>query len=636
MPAVYVSSAKLFQALGRTYTVEEFRKLCFAFGVELDDVTSEKAIAENELANKRAQGIEVSAEISKLSEEELYKIDVPANRYDLLCLEGLARALRIYNLDEKCPEYKVVTPPKEKTHKMYVKAPTKQIRPFVVAAVLRDLKFDETSYKSFIELQDKLHQNICRKRTLVAIGTHDLDTIHGPFTYEALPPKDIKFKPLNENREFNAEELFRYYKEEKKQNTLKNYLHIIENSPVYPVIYDSKRVVLSLPPIINGEHSKITLNTKNVFIECTGTDYTKANIVLNTVIAMFSQYCKTPFTAESVEIVYEETGKVDVLPNMKDNIFLADPKYINTGIGISIPAEEMATLLNRMQLPAEYDAKQKVLKVRAPPTRSDILHACDVMEDVAIAYGYNNVKRTIPATSTVGRQLPINKISDLIRENVAQAGVLEVLTWALVSHKENFAYLQKPDDGKTAVVLSNPVSTEFDIVRTSLLPGLLKTVSNSKSKQLPMKLFEVGDVCLLDPTKDVGARNNRRIAVIYGGTTSGFEFIHSVLDRIMLLNEMGFEGDVEAEKKAIEEWKKKAAEKKSAEKEKEPKQKKYRGSYALGKSEDASFFPGRRADIIVNGKQKIGVMGIIHPEVLKAFEITYPVSALELDLEVFL
>ena len=153
---------------------------------------------------------------------------------------------------------------------------------------------NQSIYNSFIDLQDKLHQNICRKRTLVAIGTHDLDTIQGPFTYEALPPDSIKFIPLNQTSEFTASQLMELYEVSdhiklsiqsstdflfilQKDNHLRHYLHIIRDSPVYPVIKDSNGIVLSLPPIINGEHSKITLNTRNIFIECTATDLTKVS-----------------------------------------------------------------------------------------------------------------------------------------------------------------------------------------------------------------------------------------------------------------------------------------------------------------------------------------------------------------------
>ena len=137
------------------------------------------------------------------------------------------------------------------------------------------------------------------------MGTHDLDTIQGPFSYEALPPKDIKFVPLNKTTEVDGHQLMDLYAvrmDEEKNNFvqedkhLSKFLHIIRDSPVYPVVFDANRVVCSLPPIINSDHSKITLNTKNVFIEITATDEHKASTALNTLVTMFSEYCAEPFT----------------------------------------------------------------------------------------------------------------------------------------------------------------------------------------------------------------------------------------------------------------------------------------------------------------------------------------------------
>ncbi|KAI7748301.1 hypothetical protein M8C21_012108, partial [Ambrosia artemisiifolia] len=166
------------------------------------------------------------------NEEIIYKIDVPANRYDLLCLEGLVQSLRIFCGIDSVPNYKLAGIDKESMLKMHVKPETSMIRPYVVCAVLRGIDFNEARYNSFIDLQDKLHQKICRRRTLVAIGTHDLDTIEGPFTYEALPPSEIEFKPLKQVETFKADKLMEFYKSDLK---LKKYLHIIEDSTVFPV-----------------------------------------------------------------------------------------------------------------------------------------------------------------------------------------------------------------------------------------------------------------------------------------------------------------------------------------------------------------------------------------------------------------
>ncbi|KAI5753755.1 hypothetical protein M8J77_003071 [Diaphorina citri] len=277
MPTIGVKRDSLFKALGQTYTDEEFASLCFAFGLELDEVTSEKQIISKEQGADNSKGA---------SEDVIYRIDVPANRYDLLCLEGLYNGLMVFLNKIPTPQYIATSP--SNMQKLIIKPSTSQIRPHAVAAVLRNITLNEERYASFIELQDKLHQNICRKRTLVAIGTHDLDTIKGPFIYDAKPPSEIRFQPLNQTKEYSGTEIMDLYA---THSQLKQYLPIIRDSTVYPVITDQNGVVLSLPPIINSHHSRISVNTRNIFIECTATDLTKAKIVLDTLVSMFSQYC---------------------------------------------------------------------------------------------------------------------------------------------------------------------------------------------------------------------------------------------------------------------------------------------------------------------------------------------------------
>lgn len=366
MPTVQVRRDLLFREIGKTFTDAEFDNLCFEYGIELDSVTSEKEI----LANAS------SAAAATADESVLYKIEIPANRYDLLCVEGIGRALRVFLALDNAPIYRVVTPPKERLVRIVQKKETLQIRPHVVGAILRGVTFNADSFASFIDLQDKLHQNIGRKRTLVAIGTHDLDTIQAPFSYEALPKKAISFVPLAESKEYDAESLFEYYNTRQPPSHLKPYLYITAASPVHPVIYDAKRVVCSLPPIINGEHSKITLQTKNVFIECTGTDATKLSVTLNQVVTMFSQYCSTPFEIEAVEVVNEALGTAELFPKLDNFPFTANVDYVNSAIGIQVTAEAMIGYLKKMSMGATLAENGKDLLVMVPPTRSDILHAC--------------------------------------------------------------------------------------------------------------------------------------------------------------------------------------------------------------------------------------------------------------------
>jgi len=634
MPTLSVEKEVLFQHLGRSYTDEAFDELCFEFGIELDEITSER-----EEAARSAAGRLSKKELSELSAAVIYKIDMPANRYDLLCVEGLSRALRIFLGDLDAPVYTTTRPVTTMTVKQ---DNCNQIRPFVVCAILRDITFTPERYASFIDLQDQLHRNLCRQRTLVAIGTHDLDAVHSPFVYDARPPTDIEFVPLvPADRSFKANELMEFYETDKSVKHLKPYVPIIKDSPVYPVILDANEEVLSLPPIINGDLSKITLDTKNVFIECTATDLTKANIVLDTMVTMFSEYCATPFQIESVTVNYvDSTGATTqsyVTPTLSTRRERARVDFCNSLIGISVSAATMQTLCNKVQLgPAELLENDTILEVTVPPTRSDILHPVDIAEDIGIAYGYNNIVKRVPQTCTVGGEFPLNQITDLLRDEIGRAGYIEVLTHGLCSIHDNFIALRRPVTA--AVSLSNPANVEYEVVRTTLLPGLLKTLHHNKSSSFTggFKLFEISDVVLVDDQtvvaeSIVGARNARRVCAVYAGPTSGFEVIHGLVDRLMTLTEVAPEPAYVASSGKAEEEKFRVA-----------REGWFYGIAALEEDDDAAqtYFPGRAASILLTapGREKIciGTFGILHPEVLDKFDIKYPASCVELDLEALL
>ncbi|KAJ2845417.1 phenylalanine--tRNA ligase subunit beta, partial [Coemansia erecta] len=208
MPTLTVDKERLFAYLGNKYDTEKFSELCFEFGIELEEDV------------KRAQ----------------LKIDIPSNRYDLLCFEGLSRALGVFLGMEETPKYRIVGA--EKPHRITVGKECAQIRPYVVGAVLRGVAFTEERYKSFIDLQDKLHKNLGRNRTLVSIGTHDLSKVQAPFTYEARKPEEIRFVPLNQREEMDGHRVIEFYEDDIH---IKEFLHIIRDSPVFPVVYDANR-----------------------------------------------------------------------------------------------------------------------------------------------------------------------------------------------------------------------------------------------------------------------------------------------------------------------------------------------------------------------------------------------------------
>lgn len=668
MPTLAVERDDLFTNLNRTYTDTEFDELCFEFGVELDEITSER-----EEALKSAGSTKLSKKhLKTLSPAVIYKIDVPANRYDLLCIEGLGRAIRVFLGDMVAPVYEIVPNADRGTEVMTVrKGATDTIRPFVVCGILRGVTFTEGRYKSFIELQDQLHRNLCRQRTLVAIGTHDLDAVEGPFVYDARPGEDISFVPLTHGgeseTEFKATDLLEVYETDPNYKHLKPFVPIIKDSPLYPVVLDSKGKVLSLPPIINGDKSKITLDTKNVFIECTATDLTKANIVLDTMVTMFSEYAEQPFTVEPVRVDYTtDDGKVvesHITPKMSTRNESAGVAFINSLIGIDITAERMVELCNKIQLgPATVlpssSPEGPHLQVTVPPTRSDILHAVDIAEDIGIAFGYNNIVRKTPTTTSVGSEQPLATLTDLLRHEISSAGYTEVLTHGLSSLADNFTRLRRsiPREGDTAVALSNPANVEYQVVRTTLLPGLLKTLQHNRSASFGggFKLFEISDVVTVDRKWEVegtvvGARNFRRLCGVYAGPTSGFEIIHGLVDRVMALVEVQPEKEYSGNSANVLEEKYRVSrdgwfytiKELVAGSDVDEKGEGKSTTTSSREEEAKTYFPKRAAEILltrpgVEGKTSIGTFGILHPEVLKNFDIQYPSSCLEMDLECLL
>ncbi|KEP61270.1 UNVERIFIED_CONTAM: phenylalanine--tRNA ligase, beta subunit protein [Hammondia hammondi] len=663
MPTVSVPRDELFRRLGRTYSVHEFEELCFEFGIELDEVVEPGKDG---------------------STETIYKIEVPANRYDLLCTEGISRALYAFNNPEApLPAYRLE--PGTPQFTMSVKPAVNQVRPFVVCAILRNVTLTKAGLASFIEFQDKLHHTLCRRRSLVAIGTHDLSKVQPPFVYDARPPKNFEFVPLGCDSQMNGEQVMAHFSNHLQ---LKAYLPLIQNSPAYPLILDAKDRILSLPPIINSEFSKVTEDTRDIFIECTAVDITKAQIVLNTLVAMFSEYCKEPYTVEPIRVVYEDPSNAPidrsvkcqgeaslqngnasmngwVFPRVDSRSMPFSLDYVRQLTGIpDLTANACANLLKRMMIHTSIEKATQagILEASIPITRSDILHERDIVEDVAIAYSFNRlpVTRSYMLTGDA-----LNCLSEKIRNFCTVCGYTEALNFSLSSAAENSSSLGRtPGEGKSSlfnpleyqvnaqpVRLANSKTREFDQVRTTLISGLLKTiVANKGRRELPIKLFEIGDVCLLDYTTEVGARNLRYCCLAFADEhSSGLEEVHGVLDA--LLQSLQFVGEyaiaeMEAAVAAAAAAEKAGCENASAHAAEQLQRtlSRIRGTFKLVPSHEETFLPGRQVQVVASLKSSgdeesvpvlLGVMGTLHPHTLKAFGLTIPVSIFELNVEAF-
>jgi phenylalanyl-tRNA synthetase beta chain len=386
--------------------------------------------------------------------------------------------------------------------------------------------------------------------------------------------------------------------------------------------------------VLTPPDSKIIAGkTKNIFIDCTATDQTKLDIVVMLMATMFAEYCAVPFEIEPVKIHYPD-GRTVITPNIAHRTTTASHSYLNAATGLDLSREEACKLLNKMSLIARPSTGDKdLIEVDVPCTRSDILHECDIMEDYAIGYGYNNLPTSLPTTSTVAKPFPINKLGDILRKECAMAGWIEALPYILCSHDENFAWLNRPDPGGLAIKLANPKSIEFQVVRTSVLPGLLKTVRENKALPLPLKVFEVSDVAVQDASRERKSRNFRRLGAVYVDRKAGFEVVHGLLDRIMQILAVPFIGSKESPAEF---------------------------GYYIAETNEATYLPGRAANVYLRPRApkpaaglagaasalkaalpgapaardiKLGTLGILHPTVLVNFELTRPASVLEIDVE---
>lgn len=581
MPTLTVIRDELLRMLGKPFTDEQLDDIFMQFGVELDEIVEEP---ERFL---ESQGAVVQ-----------YKIDITANRSDLLCPEGFAAAMRAF-LGLAGPTPICLTRP---SITVTVDAPTTgTIRPYCIAAVVRNVTFTQRSYNAFIDHQDKLHHNVGRRRALVAIGTHDLaklDASH--ITYAAEKPESILFTALNQESRMNGRDLFAALQQDKK---LSEFLPLIDSSDLWPVIRDARGEVLSLPPIINSEYSKIDLTTKDVFIESTATDLAKANIALGVLVNGLRVHSATPVDVEPVHIVYAGDtcgqpllyGALEQLtPNVDSRNMVVFVDYIRSISGIpekAASASDLASLLSRMEISAEVSADRSALICSIPFFRQDIIAPIDIVESVTIAFGYNAIAErfcSLPSTSTIGGTLNEYKRAEFVRVEAACCGYTELLLFSLCSAEDEIF-------GEHAVHLANAKTSMFTRARSSLIPGLLRAASANQHRQLPLKLFECAEVVLDDHANhgnDTGAVARKAFGSLYGGVSDGFENIHGLLDQIA--KRLGLEKRIRLE------------------------------------AHDTQLcVSGRRANILLDGKV-IGWAGVLHPKTLVAYKVPMPCSALEL------
>ena len=335
----------------------------------------------------------IGTDLEEINDNEII-VEIFPNRPDMLSEQGFARALSSFmGIKTGLKSYKV----KKSIYKVEIDKSVSNVRPNTVCAVVKNLELTDEKIKSLIQIQEKIHVTYGRNRRKASIGIYPLEKIKFPLKYLALSPEKIIFRPLESEKRLSAIEIL------KNHPTGKEFAHLLKNFSSYPVFIDSNTEILSMPPIINSYNTgKITESTKDVFIECSGFSLETLNKVLNILVTALAD-----MNGEIYEVTVIKNSKKEVYPNLKPEMMPINKDYVNKILGLNLKDQDIKKLLERMG----YGIKGK--KVLVPRYRTDILHEIDLVEDIAIAHGYENLKPLIPNVSTVAEEYSINKFKEL-------------------------------------------------------------------------------------------------------------------------------------------------------------------------------------------------------------------------------
>ncbi|MBI1978786.1 MAG: phenylalanine--tRNA ligase subunit beta [Candidatus Aenigmarchaeota archaeon] len=499
-------------------------------------------------------------------------IELTPDRPDLFGIEGLARAIKQYlGLQTGLKKFAVNSP------KLHVKASYLPYRPHLAAAVVRNVSVTDAFIKSLMNIQDILTDTVGRKRKKVAIGIHDFDKIIPNINYIEVDPTE-KIVPLDTNEEMTLAEIL------DKIPKGKDYGHILAGLKKFPVWTDAKGI-FSFPPIINSDRTRVTEKTKNLLVELTGID---KETVLQTLNIIVTNFAERGCSIEAVKIFHGD--KSEVTPNLNPTFMDVGTDEINKLIGLDLKKSDIIDSLNRMG----YDVTENkgLLRVFIPAYRTDILHGVDVIEDVAIGYGFNNFVPQLPHIATVGKLHPAEKLSAKVRQLLIGYGFQEIINPVLSNSTDQFEKMNWKKEN--VIEIENPVSQEYTCLRICLKPGLLKILGKNTHVSYPQNIFEVGDVVWPDENEETMSKSIRSIAGLMCHSKTSFTDVKSLVDSLLKNLNIG---------------------------------------YKLESHDLEEMISGRSAKILANGKY-IGNFGEINPTVLNNWGIEIPCSAFEIDLEV--
>ncbi len=551
MVYVYVRHSKLNRGIGRELSLEQVKNAILELGMDIKGQTDD---ADPEL-----------------------KVELTAEKVDFVSSVGIARAIKYYlGYESAVPRYKI----NKSGMSVAVERPVAGIRPRIAAAIIRGMRIDDEILKEIIELQEKIHDSFGRDRKKAAIGIYPLGKIKFPLKYTAEPPEKIVFKPLEYTFEMNGKEIL------ERHETGKRYAHLLTGFDKYPVLRDADGNILSMPPIINSEDvGKVSVGDTDLFIECTGYNLTHLDSIMKVLITTLIELGGS---AESVKVDYFDGENYELsLDNYYDEI---DAEFINKLIGIALKPQEMIPLFNKMMYGVK-GAKGTKLLVEIPCFRSDVWHDVDIADDVARAYGYNNIKPTFPQIASTASQLEFTLFRERVSQSMVSLGFLELYTYMLTSTETQFDKMSlKAKDGEY-VRLFDSADVGTNMVRTMILPEHLVALNINRKNKYPQRIFENG-FAVNTVGKDADPVDYACLSASIAGGKANYTKIKGVLDAVMSMNSIPFE---------------------------------------VKEASHPFLIEGRQADVYVSGKN-VGFIGELHPQVIENFGLLVPVSCLEVNL----
>lgn len=519
----------------------------------------------------------MSSDIEDFDDEEI-KVEFFPNRPDNLSVEGVARSFKGFIGQEVgFPDYKV----EESGEYVTVDSEVAKIRPYIGFAKIDNVDFTGDKLKYIMDFQENLHWVIGRDRKKVAIGIHNADVVEAPFKYIATPKDGNAFVPLEKDIEMTPDEILT------EHDKGKDYAHLIQDFEKYPLILDKDDNVLSMPPIINGELTKIKEDTHNIIVDVTGTDERAVNQSLNIICSSFAE---VGGQIKSMEVKYED--KTIVTPNLTPQEMNVHVDTANELIGgTNLTADDIQKLLLKARFDAEIINDNEV-KAIIPSYRVDILHEVDIVENIAVQYHINSVEAKLPEINTVAYENNWFKAESTIREVMIGLGFQEIMSLMLTSEEAHYEKMNQEE--KPHVQVAKPITIDRTMIRTSLINSLMEFLEDNKHEDLPQKIFEIGDVLYLDDSKENKTVASKKLAALICHSTANFTEIKSVMTSV--LSNLGY-------------------------------------SMEISDSDNKTFIEGRVAD--VEGSSDVGTIkgffGEVSPEVITNFTLEYPVIAFEIE-----